>query len=659
MRTFLLSICVITLLLLTSVTVHAIDWTQDAGNAQRTGYTAEEPVEPWTYKWSYNGSDSTGGTGNHTYNAPAEARTIVSNGRLFIPAAAKGVAAYTLSTGALAWSYAPTGVSFNSAPVSDGAGSIYICGSSGSVYKLNEATGALSGTYVTGTSLNKTPLYANGSLFVTADNGVLHKINPATMSVIWTYTAGSTTATLPAYSATRDAIIYATNDLFVHAVNATTGVRKWRVKPTPNNPGDPKFPSISTTFSGTKIGSQFDRGYPVVADRTGIVLLRMQLPADDIYAGPNAGRFGMTNAESRTWLAANPQYKNLFALNLDTGAESFVTAVGFGSTEDLITGRTEGYGVMPTQPVVKDLGTKEVAYIPFRSAQSTPVTDFRWSGHMGEMVLDGSTVAGLAAGDMRFVKMNSYGGYGGNSPTHIVDEQTPLAMAGNSLLFAHWAASTSVKITSRIDSLGLSYGNPIQTSLHPPIMRAIQSISCKDTTTHWTGSCTNLNYVTDGGRYFNGPGFWSYFGVADPPGWAANLSQNSTGGNSGAGTQYSSGLAPRYTYVAGGYIIAEGNGGDIMVLKHSGTVVAPPPTATPVATPTIAPTPTAQPTPTPDVCPADINLDKIIDITDYSILVQNFFKFPITVPRADIYKDGLVDIMDYSVLVKSFFTPCP
>ncbi len=249
----------------------------------------------------------------------------------------------------------------------------------------------------------------------------------------------------------------------------------------------------------------------------------------------------MTNDESRTYLTQNPSHKNLFALNLDNGTEKFIPAIGYGSTEDLFAGRTEGYGIMGTQPVVKTLSSgKEVVYIQFRSAQTTPATDFRWSGHMGEMVLDNTTVPGLVAGDLRFVKMNSYSGYGGNSPTYIVDEQTPLTMAGDSLMYAHWAASTSVKITNRSDTLGLTYTNPIQTSLHPPIMRSLQSVSCRDNTTHWTGTCTNLNFVTDGGRFFGGPGFWSYWGVADPPGWRFDQGTADTGGSTGIGTSYSS-----------------------------------------------------------------------------------------------------------------------
>ncbi len=622
--------------------VAAADWSQDGGNAQRTGYTSEEPVEPWSFQWSFNGADSSGGTGNHFYNAPSEARTIVGRGNLFIPAGSKGIYAISLASGSQVWTYNPLGVKFNAAPVLDSIGFVYVGGSNGFIYKLNAATGQLSASYNASSPVNKALLLVDTKLFAVSDDGKLHSINTTTMTANWIYIAGSTVATLPSYSATANVVIYATDDLYVHAVNGTDGSRKWRVKPTPNNPGDPTITS-SLTASGSPYGTQFERGFPVIAEKSGIVLLRMQLPHQALYEGPNSGRFGITNAENKTWLAQNTQYKNLFALNLNTGAEQFVAGVGYGSTEDFNTGSSQAYGVMGTQPVVKDLGDgKEVAYIPFRSGQTTPTVDYRWSGHMGEMVLDNTTVSGLSAGDLRFIKMNNYSNAGGNSPTHIIDEQTPLMVAGNSLLYAHWAASTSVKITDRSSSLGLTYTNPINTSFHPPIYRAIKTVSCKDVNTRWSGSCSSLNFVTDGGRGLGGPGWWEYWNVADPPGWRADLSLNDSGGNTGAGTSYSSGFLPRYTYVSSGYIIVEGNGGDIMVLKHSGTVGT---------NPTSIPTVLAQP------LVGDGNNDGHVNGADYVIWLTHYSQHLTGgASIGDYNKSGVVDGADYILWLSHYGT---
>jgi hypothetical protein len=160
------------------------------------------------------------------------------------------------------------------------------------------------------------------------------------------------------------------------------------------------------------------------------------------------------------------------------------------------------------------------------------------------MVLDGNTVAGMAAGDLRFVDFP-------NSYVHITDEQTPLSMAGNSLFQAHWGASESVKIVDRSEGKGLSHGSPIVVQGHPVVIRREASCGDKNASTHWT-SC-GLTLYGDG-RYWNGPGFWVYWNVMDPP--------------TPAGSSYSEGLQPRYTYVADGLIIVEGNGGDLLVLRH-------------------------------------------------------------------------------------------
>jgi hypothetical protein len=305
----------------------------------------------------------------------------------------------------------------------------------------------------------------------------------------------------------------------------------------------------------------------VVAEQHGVVLLRMQLPHDFMFAYPSTGHiFPNDLATTRSWLQANPKYKSLFVLNLDDGTEKFVPAVGYGSTEDTISTRSEGYGVMGSQPAVKVWpGGQEVVYIHFRNGQSNP-PDFRWDGHMGEMVLDNTSVPGLSAGDLRFVKMSrnqSSVGY-----THIVDEQNPITLAGNSLFHSHWAAVEAVKITDRSNALGLTYGNPINTSKLPPMMRALKNCTNQNNATHWT-TCTNLSYVTDGGRFYNGPGWWGYWNVPDPPGWKV-------GSGNTAGTQYSAGFQPRYTYVSAGYIVMQDNGGGLYVFRHNGTTMTPP-----------------------------------------------------------------------------------
>src|SRR5687767_8721160 len=72
------------------------EWTQDAHDAQRTGYTAEEPVLPWTLAWTWNGPDAAGGAGGHRYHQPTpyvpwEARTCTGGAHVYVPGNANGL----------------------------------------------------------------------------------------------------------------------------------------------------------------------------------------------------------------------------------------------------------------------------------------------------------------------------------------------------------------------------------------------------------------------------------------------------------------------------------------------------------------------------------------------------------------------------------------
>nr|MBP7119494.1 hypothetical protein [Candidatus Woesebacteria bacterium] len=97
------------------------------------------------------------------------------------------------------------------------------------------------------------------------------------------------------------------------------------------------------------------------------------------------------------------------------------------------------------------------------------------------------------------------------------------------------------------------------------------------------------------------------------------------------------------TYVANGYIVAEGNGGDIMVLKHSGTVT----------TPTTPPAP-VPPTPTPPV-PGDANGDTKVNGIDYIFWLNNYLlKTTKGASEGDFNGSGTVDGVDYIIWLNAY-----
>lgn len=505
------------------------DWPQEAHDAQRTGYTPEEPVEPWTLLWTWNGPDSNGGTGNHFYDAPREARTVAGNCLIYVPAGAQGLYALRQADGGVQW-HLPL-ATFNATPAVDVGRGVVLAGSSnGLLYKVSTTTGQVLDTYNAGGPLNRAVLMTDGYAYVVTDAGVLHKVSELTMTAVWTYTAGSATSSGLAYSAARQLIIFGTADLKVHAVNSASGSTKWAAKPSPNTPG---FPNEYLWY------------WPVVADSHGLVFIRMRLDHNaGLWGYPGAGGiWPNTNAEARAFLQANPAYRNLFALDLDDGTEAFVAAVGYGGTEDLV--NDAAYLTTGPPPAVKQYpdGT-EVAYTFFRNGQHSP-PDGRWDAHLGEMVLDTTSVPGLLAGDLRFIRFVK--------PFAITDEQNPLTVAGNTVFHAHWGASESVRITDRSLTKGLTYSSPISSVNHPTLIRRLTACSNKNTTTHWTTCGLTL---FDDGRFWSGPGWWTYWNVLDPPTSHRNA--------------YSDGIRPRYTYVSDGLVIAEGNGGELMVFRHSG-----------------------------------------------------------------------------------------
>jgi len=563
------------------------EWTQDAGNAQRTGYTAEEPQTPWTLLWSWNGPDANGGTTGHFYDAGRsseksilwEGRTVTGASFVFVPALHEGMYALNKSNGQVAWN--SKAANFASTPAYDAdTQSLFAGATNGLLYKFNSQNGSIIATYQAQSPLNKSVLLVGDFVYVVSADGRLHKVNKNTMQSVWVYTASSPAATPPSYSSTRDVIVYATRDLFVHAVSNLDGSRAWRVKPTPHNPSD------YHTFEGF---------WPTVAEQHGIVFVRMNIGGNinfSIFSGPGYGsKFPNTNSEIKAFLTGRPDLQNLFALSLDTGQPVFLPAVGYGGVESLL----DSAPILMTGPVpvIKNSNGQEYAYTPFRNGQTADqgfVWDGRWDSHIGEMVLDNQTVNGYLAGDLRFVQFTNPGS--SINSVHVVnitDEQSPLTMAGNTLFFAHWGGNTSVTILDRSDSRGDTRTNPITSRANYPLVRRLQTCSNFNPQTHFA-NCSMTLY--NDGKYYGSSGWWTYWNVYDPP--------------TPSRSAYSEGILPRYTYVSDGLVITEGNGGELMVFSHSGT-------SAPTPTPTLAATPTPSP-----ACRADVNGNGTVEIGDIS-----------------------------------------
>jgi hypothetical protein len=152
---------------------------------------------------------------------------------------------------------------------------------------------------------------------------------------------------------------------------------------------------------------------------------------------------------------------------------------------------------MGPQPVVKRFNDgSEVAYVVMRGSpcQKNPC-DGRYDSHLGELMLDGSTVSGFAAGYVRFMQNSFF-------PT---DEQVNLSMAGSDIFGGHWMFGIAHRILDRSAGRGATQGTAITTANLPHIITSASN--CSFTAGHY---CSG-GLLQDGDSRSLPAGFYIYY----------------------------------------------------------------------------------------------------------------------------------------------------
>ncbi len=507
----------------------ANEWSQFGQNAQHTSYTSVGVNTPWKYKWQWNGAGADGKKQAGHVSAPDLVQPITGGGRVYMIA---GNSVYALDklTGNVVWSKGSIGT-LSATPAYD-SGNLYVPSSDGKIYKLNAATGSVISSFTGASAFNLAVTFANGRIYAVSSSGVLYALDPVSMAKVWEYAGGSIGSTPVSYSPSKNILVYLTQDLYVHGVDATTGLRKWRNKPT----------TTRTYQSGTptSTGAQAEEGWPVIAEQHGVVFVRYRLDWDTLWTW---SPYPTTNSQIRENLVSQPQAQALFALNITNGTLAFVPAVGNGGAGD------GGTLPMGPQPVIRDLGNgKEVAYIIWRNGLYCAGNwcDGRSDATMGEMVLDGSTVAGYSAGDMRFMRFTDI----------RTDEEMNITMANDTLFHSHWLINSAERITDRSDSLGATFTNPIKTTDSPFVIWR----QCNGTNTCNYPGCTGNTYCgvncsVSTSRYCS-QGLYSYGDARQyPPGFYEY--NNDTNGGSNP-----------FTVVSDGMVLVKTNDGAILALEN-------------------------------------------------------------------------------------------
>ncbi|MEW6650018.1 MAG: PQQ-binding-like beta-propeller repeat protein, partial [Chloroflexota bacterium] len=417
----------------------SLEWSQHAHDAMRTSYTEQVVPTPWRWKWSWNGPTAQGDVAIGKFSLPRNSQPVTGGGRVYIAAGSKGVFALNNANGIPVWDRADIG-SINSTPAYDPAADVLlVVSANGRLYRLNAASGQTLNQFNAGatSSLPLPPaLYGESVYFSMGSN--LFALHRSSLAERWRYAAGSPLDTPPAVSPGSGAVIVVSHDLFVHAVNSADGSRRWRVKPTPRQPGNP---GGNTNFA------EAARGWPVIAEEHGLVLVRYRLDWQTLWNWNPTNL--QTNAQMRQFLQANPSQEVLYVLRLSDGGKAFIANVGNGGYGD------GDYLPMGPPPVVKRFADgKEVAYVVMRGGPCAQnPCDSRWDSHLGELMLDNSTVSGFTAGEVRYMRNSFF-------PT---DEQAFLSMAGDQLFAAHWEAGIAHQISDRSPDRGASATNPILT----------------------------------------------------------------------------------------------------------------------------------------------------------------------------------------------------
>ena len=458
------------------------EWTQHGHDAQRSGYTAQVVEAPWRWKWAWNGPNSSGGVSSGKSELPRNVQPITGGGRVYVAASGRGVFALSKPNGSVLWNSSPGG-NLDSTPAYDlSSGTLFVGSTNGRLYKLNAADGQMVGEFNAGASISTAPALLRDRVVISAGSRVI-ALNPNTMQPLWSYEAGSTVHTPPSYSPSRNRVIVATQDLYVHAIDAATGAQVWRVKPTVRQTGDPGDSSDR---------AEYVYGWPVIAESHGLVLIKARLDWESLWTWA----WPTTNAQIRANLEARPDQQALFVLDLDDGSVPFIANIGHGGWGD------GGYLPMGPQPVVKRYADgSEVVYTLGRA---TSTYDGRWDSIYVEMLLDAQTVPGYGPGEVRFINYDWPMGVGDANEFLLTDEQPFLTMAGDFVLGAHWEGTYPVRITDRSASRG-SFTNRIATQYLPHIIESARN--CPFSTGHY---CADT--LSQEGRVYPS-GFYIYYNV--------------------------------------------------------------------------------------------------------------------------------------------------
>jgi outer membrane protein assembly factor BamB len=456
------------------------EWNQLGGNAQHTSYISATIPLPWKVKWIWNGPIGGGDAGPASDHLalPRDVQPVVGDGMLFIGHSDGYLRAISQATGKQVWSVKLGSAITNTAAYDSDTQSVYIATTDGSFWHVGAASGQVIRSLQLGSQIKMAPLLVGNTVYIGSLDGKLYAFDKITLNQKWSYNAGAPLVATPAYSPNHGGlIILEVEDKSVQAVHVSDGTRSWRV----TVPGE----------VNPDTHSAFPDAFPVVANDNDVVIVRSYMLWDDLWQ-PTGGA-PSTVSEIRDYLTQNPTLQSFFVLSLVDGSSRYVAPVMGGGVADPTVMQS-----VPPQAIIKLFPDgKEFAYLLWRTRQACirGFCDGREDTTLGEM--------DLTTGNIRFVQDHKNQGV----MRLPGDEQSPLSMAGDTLLYSHWMMLGTLQIINRSSSLGGTYTNPIATTQLTPALNTLTVGSCGNRSNH---SCPASMYPPCDTSLVN-PGFYTYY----------------------------------------------------------------------------------------------------------------------------------------------------
>ncbi|MCS6840217.1 MAG: PQQ-binding-like beta-propeller repeat protein [Roseiflexus sp.] len=151
----------------------ALEWTQLAGNPQRTAYVPTDLPKPWRVRWIWNGPPKgmDGEPMPDHLRLPRGVQPVTGDGKVYVGHFDGVVRAISEATGDVVWSTRVGGQILNTAAYDPTTRSVYVGSTNGRLYRLNTADGAILGNFNAGGEIHMAPLLVNDTVYTGSING--------------------------------------------------------------------------------------------------------------------------------------------------------------------------------------------------------------------------------------------------------------------------------------------------------------------------------------------------------------------------------------------------------------------------------------------------------------------------------------------------------